>query len=72
MKDIATSMLEGRIDKAPMVRGKDSACTYCAYADVCRFDDKFGNNHYRYMKYKQSEEALVYAKIQEELGGTGV
>lgn len=71
MKDIATSMLEGKIDKAPMMRGKDSACKYCVYADVCRFDDKFGNNHYRYPKYKKGEEEMIYSKMMDELGGAG-
>lgn len=71
MKDLATSMLEGKIDKAPMMRGNDSACKYCPYADVCRFDDKYGSNHYRYLKYKKGDDAIIYSKMLDELGGAG-
>ncbi|MCM1171350.1 MAG: PD-(D/E)XK nuclease family protein [Clostridium sp.] len=66
---LAKVMLEGMIEKAPMQAGDKTACTYCPYKDVCRFDNKYGGNHYRYKKYKDKERDLVYKKILEELGG---
>lgn len=69
VKELAETMLTGKMDKAPMVRGNTNACQYCSYADVCRFDEQYGGNHYRYLRYKDSEKDLVYEKMQSELGG---
>lgn len=68
-RELANVMLQGIIDKAPMQSGDKTACTYCPYKDVCRFDNKYGGNYYRYKKYKDKERELVYKKILEELGG---
>lgn len=68
-RELANVMLEGIIDKAPLQSGDKTACTYCPYKDVCRFDNKYGGNNYRYKKYKDKERELVYKKILEELGG---
>lgn len=67
--DIAEHITEGDISKNPVVKDMGSACDYCAYASVCRFDEKNGGNRLRYPKYKDSDKDEVYAKIVEELGG---
>ena len=38
----------GEIEKEPyMILGKESACTYCEYKALCRFDTSFKGNKYR-------------------------
>lgn len=69
VQELAETMLKGNIDKAPMVRGNSKACQYCSYADACRFDEQYGGNHYRYLRYKDRERQLVYEKMRNELGG---
>lgn len=36
---LATQMKSGVIDKNPMRESNKTACDYCAYKDVCRFDE---------------------------------
>lgn len=46
MHEMATDIMEGRIDTAPYVRGnKESGCTYCPYFGVCRFEPQYHSGH---------------------------
>lgn len=68
-KNLAAEIVEGNINKNPVVKDKGSVCDYCIYSDVCRFDAKYGKNKYHYLRYKDSEKETVMTKIKEELGG---
>lgn len=66
--DIADSIAEGVIDKNPVIRGGRPVCEYCAYSDVCRFDERYGHNRYHHMKYRDTEREEVYREIADRLG----
>lgn len=56
MEDACKSIIQGHIDKKPLTSGNnESACQYCEYADICRFDDKKGGNRYKYMEFATSK-----------------
>ena len=42
--------------KRQMRESNKTACDYCAYKDVCRFDEKYGNNRYHYTKHSAKEK----------------
>lgn len=69
VNDIAGDIAAGDISKNPVVKDMGSACDYCAYSSVCRFDDKNGGNKFRYPRYKESEKDKVYEEIVKQLGG---
>ena len=41
VRDICADLAEGKIDIHPMKTGDRSACTYCNYKGICRFDTVF-------------------------------
>ncbi|HBL40857.1 MAG TPA: hypothetical protein DDY98_04510, partial [Ruminococcaceae bacterium] len=41
---IVDDILDGKIDKNPFYKPRMSACSYCVYSSVCRFDTKCGGN----------------------------
>ena len=49
-KEICAAILAGRIDILPYRSGTKTACTYCAYRDVCRFDVHFEGCDYRVIR----------------------
>ncbi|MDE6025809.1 MAG: PD-(D/E)XK nuclease family protein [Lachnospiraceae bacterium] len=67
--ELADKILEGDISKNPVINKGKAACEYCPYKSVCRFDDRYGGNEYRHLRYGSSDRELVYNKIVEELGG---
>lgn len=67
--DIAEQIASGHIGKEPVRRAGRAVCEYCAYADVCRFDDKYGGNRYRYLKYKESDKGSIFAEMAQSEGG---
>lgn len=46
VRDICTDLTEGIIDIHPMKTGQRSACTYCSYRGICRFDTIFDGCSY--------------------------
>ncbi len=46
VRDICADLVEGRIDIHPMKTGDRSACTYCGYKGICRFDTVFDGCSY--------------------------
>ena len=46
VRDICADLVEGRIDIHPMKTGERSACTYCSYKGICRFDTVFDGCSY--------------------------
>ncbi len=69
-KDLAKEIMNGHIDKNPLNEGEKKACDYCPYSACCRFDDRYGGNSYKYLKYKNTKKEMpvVCDKIKEELG----
>lgn len=43
---IAAAIDAGKIDIAPLKRGNQTACVYCAYHGICAFDSRFRGNSY--------------------------
>lgn len=66
---IANEILDGNIDKNPVVKDMGSACDYCDYQAICRFDSKYGGNKYHYLRFKDKDKDKVYDEIKKELGG---
>ena len=46
VRSICADLAEGRIDIHPMKTGQRSACTYCSYRGICRFDTVFDGCSY--------------------------
>ena len=67
-KDIAQHIIDGEIEKNPMVKDGQSSCEYCVYKEVCRFDTKYGGNKERFLKYTEKDKDLIYEKIKEMVG----
>ncbi len=44
--ELITEMHRGAIDIRPMKRGDDTACRYCEFKSICRFDPAFKGNKY--------------------------
>lgn len=65
--DIAKEISEGVISKNPIVEDGGSACDYCSYKEVCRFDDKEGKNSYRFPKYSERDKDVIYSEIVKAL-----
>ena len=68
-KEIASKILSGNIDKKPFKQGATTACQYCGFKSVCRFDTKTGGNTYRYPRFKDKERDLIMQEISDKLGG---
>ncbi len=69
-KELAGEILEGVIDKNPLYEGQRTTCDYCPYSDCCRFDEKYGGNGYKYLRYKNTKKDMpnICGKMREELG----
>ncbi|MCH3954168.1 MAG: PD-(D/E)XK nuclease family protein [Eubacterium sp.] len=48
--ELITEMHEGIIDIHPMKNGDDTACKYCEFKSICRFDPAFRGNQYNVIK----------------------
>ncbi len=69
-KDLAKEIMDGNIDKNPLYEGQSPVCEYCPFSDCCRFDQRYGGNRYKYLKYKNTikERPVICKKMKEELG----
>lgn len=69
-KDLAVEIMDGNIDKTPLNEGRNKACTYCPYSDCCRFDEKYGGNSYKYLKFSDrvKDTPAIISKMEAELG----
>ncbi|ALS21297.1 helicase-exonuclease AddAB subunit AddB [Paenibacillus naphthalenovorans] len=47
IRDIGTSMTDGRIDIEPYRMGQSTACSHCSFRPVCQFDTQLEGNDYR-------------------------
>lgn len=62
---LAAQIKNGVIDKNPMREANKTACDYCAYKDVCRFDEKYGNNRYHDTKHSAKEKEQLLEEMQK-------
>ena len=51
MAELGKSVFEGEISPSPLRDGTRTACDYCLYRDVCRFDPSRENMGYRDLKH---------------------
>jgi len=61
-------ILAGRVDIAPFKWGKDSACSYCPYGRVCRFDLWLPENRYRSLT---GDARDLRRRLEQEAQGKG-
>lgn len=59
--EIGERIYEGNIDISPMKRGKKSACDFCNYRSICRFDEKIPG--YRERNDKKADADEIRAKV---------
>ena len=63
IKDISKEILKGNIDIKPYYKNKKTACTYCEYKPICKFDSNNSDNKYNYITKLKDEE--IWEKIKE-------
>ncbi len=67
---LAGQIMEGDIEKTPLKEGRNVSCDYCPYSDCCRFDEKYGGNSYKYLKYsdRAMDTPAIISSMEAELG----
>ena len=50
VREICQDLADGNIDIAPMKTKQRSACTYCQYRGICRFDTMFEGCQYKIIR----------------------
>lgn len=68
IREIGTSMTEGRIDIAPFRIGQETACSRCAFRPVCQFDTQLDGNAYKLLPSLGKEE--VWAMMEQKTAHT--
>ena len=63
----AGAILDGDIAIAPYRMGNKTACDYCAYRTICKFDTKLPGNQYR--DFKSLTNTEVWNAMKEEVKG---
>jgi len=58
IKEISTEILKGKIDIKPFKNGKKTACDYCQYKAICRFNTNIKGNEYLKIEKKNKKEIL--------------
>ena len=54
--EIAGELISGRVAAAPVRMGKSTACAYCAYKSVCRFDARLPGCRVREVKKRSKQD----------------
>lgn len=67
--ELAAQIKNGAIDKNPASDGNGCACDYCIYKDVCRFDEKYGQNRYHYSKHSAKEKPQLLEEMKNVCHG---
>ena len=57
-KEISREILKGKIDIKPFKSGKTTACIYCNYKSICRFNTNIKGNEYMKISNKKKNEIL--------------
>lgn len=62
-------ILEGRVDIAPVKLGKESACQFCPFGTICRFDLWLPENRYRSLNRDARDLRLRLEQEARQKGG---
>ena len=65
ISDIGTRITDGNVDIAPYRLGSETACTYCSYRSVCRFEGSHEDNGYQVLSKPGKNEIW---ELFDELG----
>ncbi|WP_068782105.1 helicase-exonuclease AddAB subunit AddB [Paenibacillus sp. GM2] len=65
ISDIGTRITDGNVDIAPYRLGAETACTYCPYRSVCRFEGSHEDNGYQVLSKPGKNEIW---ELFDELG----
>lgn len=65
-KELKEEMLNGNVDAVPFEMGKQTGCDYCAYRDICGFDDQIEGYEYRKFASYSKEEVLEMIERKEK------
>lgn len=64
LEKLGKEILEGNIGVRPYRRKKETACTYCAFADLCGFDGKLPGASYRDLQ--EIPEKVFWERLEQE------
>lgn len=64
MKEIGRAILNGEADAAPYERKGQTACDYCPFGEICRFDKKVPGTRYRRLREWTPQE--IWKFLQED------
>ena len=67
--DLVAQIKKGVIDKNPKQDTNGKACEYCAYKDVCRFDEKYGKNQYHNTKHSAKDTQQLLEEMRNVCRG---
>ena len=56
----------GALEMRPVSGAMGSACRYCEYAAICRFDDAYGANRRRVTEHLKKEEVLSFMEGKQD------
>ena len=59
---IGNEIIKGNIEVKPYKKGEKSACDYCKYGGICRFDVKMPNFDYRRTDQEEDKDYLEKMK----------
>ncbi len=65
ISNITEQIRDGEILISPNNNGKENACTFCTFQEICQFREGIGSDEYRNEKHLSKEEVLE--KMAEEL-----
>ena len=65
ISNITEQIRDGEILISPNNNGKENACTFCTFQEICQFREGIGFDEYRNEKHLSKEEVLE--KMAEEL-----
>ena len=62
--ELAGRIKSGEIRKNPEKDGQNTACTYCVYKNICRFDEKYGSNQFHNVAHSAKEKEELLKEMQ--------
>jgi ATP-dependent helicase/nuclease subunit B len=66
LRESGNEMMDGKISIYPYQKKKETACDFCDYREVCRFDGRI--DEYHVLKEMKAKELLEMWKGDEEDG----
>ena len=67
IRQFGREILSGNIEINPCDMGTGTSCTYCAYLDVCGYDEKIPGYETRILKKLEEDEVML--KMRKEING---